>query len=243
MKKDTKNWYAEWFNTNFYHILYQDRDYREASLFMKNITAYLNLPPQAAILDLACGKGRHSVYLNQLGFEVTGTDLSENNIRYAKQFENDTLHFEVYDMRKPYPRRFDAVFNLFTSFGYFETEADNLAVLQAIKANLKKTGFAVLDFMNVAHVVAHLVPEDVKTAEGIQFHQQRTVKDGYIVKEINFTHQGNDFRFTEKVRALTLADFEAYFQKAGIDLLDVFGDYQLGKFCPETSARLILIFK
>jgi len=54
----TENWYASWFDTPYYHILYKDRDYDEAQAFMDNLTHYLNLPEESKILDLACGKGR-----------------------------------------------------------------------------------------------------------------------------------------------------------------------------------------
>ena len=70
-----QKWYASWFDTPFYHILYKDRDYQEAQYFMDNLTGYLNLPEEAKILDLACGKGRHSIYLNSLGYEVTGDKI------------------------------------------------------------------------------------------------------------------------------------------------------------------------
>jgi 2-polyprenyl-3-methyl-5-hydroxy-6-metoxy-1,4-benzoquinol methylase len=72
----SENWYSSWFDTPYYHILYKDRNYREAQLFMDNLTHYLNLPEKAKVLDLACGKGRHAIYLNQLGFDVVGADLS-----------------------------------------------------------------------------------------------------------------------------------------------------------------------
>ncbi|MBC7524978.1 MAG: methyltransferase domain-containing protein, partial [Flavobacterium sp.] len=117
---NSKTWYASWFDSPYYHILYKDRNYREAQIFMDNLTRYLNLPEKAKVLDLACGKGRHSIYLNQLGFEVTGVDLSENSILEAKKNENESLHFNVHDMRNPFHQKFDAIFNLFTSFGYFE---------------------------------------------------------------------------------------------------------------------------
>jgi SAM-dependent methyltransferase len=243
MRKDSTNWYADWFNTDFYYMLYQDRDHKEAELFMGNLTSYLNLPEKGTILDLACGKGRHALYLNRLGFDVTGIDLSENSIRYAKQFENNMLHFEVYNMCKPYPKKFDAVFNLFTSFGYFKNEADNFHTIKAIKADLNETGFGVIDFMNVAYVINHLVPENTKEAGGIRFHQKRYVNEGYIVKEIDFNHQGEDFHFTERVKAITLKDFETYFEQADICLLETFGNYTLKKFYPETSERLIMMFK
>ena len=243
MAKDTQQWYASWFDSPFYHILYKDRDHQEAQIFMDNLTQYLNLPEDGTILDLACGKGRHSVYLNSLGYNVTGVDLSENSIAYAKKFENDTLNFEVHDMCKPYKKQFDAVFNLFTSFGYFENEEDNLRTIQAIQANLNEYGFGVIDFMNSNFVIDNLVAEDVKTVDGIEFHQKRSVKDGYIVKDISFTVANENFKFQERVKAFSLEDFKLLFEQAGVYLLDIFGDYKLKKFDVNTSERLVMIFK
>jgi len=243
MIKDNTTWYASWFNTPFYHILYKDRDYEEAQNFMCNLTNYLNVPENGKILDLACGKGRHAIYLNQIGYNVTGVDLSKNSIDHAKQFENETLHFNVHDMCKPYHEKFDAVFNLFTSFGYFENEEDNLNTIKAIKANLNETGFGVIDFLNSDYIIDNLVEENTKTVQGIDFKQKRRVENGYIIKDIFFTAEGKDFEFQERVRALTLADFETLFKKAGVYLLDVFGDYKLNKYHKSSSQRLILIFK
>jgi SAM-dependent methyltransferase len=243
MTKPTKAWYASWFDTPYYHILYKDRDYAEAQSFMDNLTNYLNLPENGKILDLACGKGRHSVYLNKLGYDVTGVDLSEQSINYAKQFENDSLRFDVHDMTKPYPETFDAVFNLFTSFGYFENDDCNLRTIEAIKVELNTFGFGVIDFMNANYVINNLVAENTKTVEGITFHQKRSVKNGYIVKNIAFEIDGEQYNFEERVKALTLEDFNRLFEKAGVYLLDVFGDYKLKKYHPETSERLLMIFK
>ncbi|WP_299110472.1 class I SAM-dependent methyltransferase [uncultured Winogradskyella sp.] len=243
MSKSTEQWYASWFDTPYYHILYKDRDYTEAQGFMDNLTNYLNLPEHGKILDLACGKGRHSVYLNSLGYNVTGVDLSEQSIAHAKQFENETLKFNVHDMSKPYPDTFDAVFNLFTSFGYFEDENCNLKTIEAIKAELNEFGFGVIDFMNTNYVIENLVAEDTKTVEGIDFHQKRYVKDGYIIKDINFEADGEQFEFQERVKAFTLEDFQALFDEAGVYLLDIFGDFKLKKYHSKTSERLIMIFK
>lgn len=243
MQKEKNTWFASWFDTPYYHILYKDRDYAEAQVFMDNITHYLNLPDDAKILDLACGKGRHSIYLNQLGYDVTGADLSENSIAEASRHSNDKLHFEVHDMRIPFQQKFDAIFNLFTSFGYFENDADNLTTLKAIQESLSEYGFAVIDFMNVQNVIDNLVPEEVKTVENIDFHIKRYVKDGHIFKEIDFEDKGEKFHFTEKVQALTLHDFEEMMEEAGIYLLDTFGDYKLKKFYKNESERLIMVFK
>ena len=239
----SKNWFASWFDTPYYHILYKDRNYREAQLFIDTITHYLNLPENAKVLDLACGKGRHAIYLNQLGFDVVGADLSENSILEAQKNTNETLHFQVHDMRESFEEKFDAIFNLFTSFGYFENDADNLKTLVAIKDSLSEYGFAVIDFMNVHQVLENLVAEEIKTVDNIDFHIKRYHADGHIYKEINFEDQGNHFHFVEKVKALTLADFEEMMEKAGIYLLDTFGDYKLKKFHKKDSERLIMIFK
>ncbi|EGV43902.1 class I SAM-dependent methyltransferase [Bizionia argentinensis JUB59] len=241
--ENTTQWFTSWFDTPYYHILYKDRDNSEAQLFMDTLTNYLNLPEGGEILDLACGKGRHAVYLSSLGYDVTGVDLSENSIEHAKQFENDNLHFEVHDMCKPFKKQFDAVFNLFTSFGYFENEIDNLKTIQAIQADLNETGFGVIDFMNVEYVIANLVPEEVKTVDGIDFHIKRYVEDGYIIKDINFEDGGESHKFQERVRAFTLNDFEVLFDQSGVYLLDIFGDYKLQKFHKTSSERLIMIFK
>ncbi|MBP6180423.1 class I SAM-dependent methyltransferase [Flavobacterium sp.] len=241
--KSTENWYTSWFDTPYYHILYKERNYREAQVFMDNITHYLNLPEKAKVLDLACGKGRHSIYLNQLGFDVLGADLSENSITEASKNTNETLHFKVHDMREPFEEKYDAIFNLFTSFGYFENDEDNLTTLKAIKESLSEYGFAVIDFMNVNQVLETLVPEETKTVEGIDFHIKRYLKDGHIYKEIDFEDKGQKFHFTEKVKALTLKDFEELMEEAGIYLLDIFGDYKLKKFHKTDSERLIMIFK
>ena len=61
---ESNNWFATWFDSPYYHILYKERNYREAQVFMDNLTHYLNLPEGATVLDLACGKGRHAIYLN-----------------------------------------------------------------------------------------------------------------------------------------------------------------------------------
>ncbi|MCD9597481.1 class I SAM-dependent methyltransferase, partial [Tenacibaculum maritimum] len=119
-----KDWFTDWFNTPYYHILYKHRNDDDAKIFMKNLTAFLPLEKSSHILDLPCGKGRHAVFLNSLGYKVTGSDLSENSIDFAKQFENNTLNFRVYDMRKPFIKKYNAIFNLFTSFGYFQEDQE-----------------------------------------------------------------------------------------------------------------------
>lgn len=243
MIADKSTWFSSWFDTPYYHILYKDRNDTEAHAFMETLTNYLNIPENGTILDLACGRGRHARYLNKIGYDVTGVDLSESSIAFAKKFENHRLKFEVHNMCEPYHKKFDAVFNLFTSFGYFDDDADNLKTIKAIKANLNEFGFGVIDFMNSEFVIDSLVPEEVKTVDDITFNLKRYVEAGYIIKDIKFTIEGNLYHYQERVRAFTLNDFEDLFKKADVHLLDVFGDYNLRKFSSKTSERLVMIFK
>jgi SAM-dependent methyltransferase len=256
-------WYASWFDTPYYHILYRDRDYAEAGAFMKRLTQRLKLNKNAQIMDLACGRGRHSMYLNQLGYRVTGVDLSDSSIAFAKAelrktssrvsnneertslnpIDASSIEFHVHNMTVAYDQSFDAVFNLFTSFGYFDDAADNLKTITAIKENLKPGGYGVIDFMNVSHVIKNLVSQNSKTEEGITFNNSRRFENGFIYKDIRFRDNDHDYHFTERVSALTLEDFQGYFSAAGVDLIEVYGNYHLEDYDKEISDRLIMIFR
>ena len=142
----------------------------------------------------------------------------------------------------PYPQQFDAVFNLFTSFGYFENERDNFRTIQAIKAELKPSGFGVIDFLNAELAIKNLAPSEKKKVGDIVFNIEKYVEDGYIIKNIRFSDNGKDYFYSERVKALTLENFEAYFKDANVELKHVFGNYQLSNFDKNTSERLILIF-
>lgn len=236
-----KEWFGEWFNSPYYHILYKNRDNAEARKFIDNLTAHLKITTGHQLMDLACGKGRHAIYLNKKGFEVTGLDLSEENIKHARLFANNRLHFEVHDMRLSYEnQQFDFVFNLFTSFGYFETKKEHEAAVASVAQSLKPEGKFILDFLNPYTVIHHLIPEEIKTIDNIEFHITKDISpDDYIVKNIRFKDDNKDYQFVEKVKALRRADFLQYFEKAGLKIISIFGDYDLSSYVAEESERMI----
>ncbi|MFA5297928.1 MAG: class I SAM-dependent methyltransferase [Lutibacter sp.] len=238
-----KDWFVSWFDTSYYHILYKHRDYSEGQAFMKNLIGFLKLEKNNLILDLACGRGRHSIYLNSLGFQVIGADLSKNSINYAKQFETETLKFVEHDMRNPFKNKFDVILNLFTSFGFFEDDAEDIAILQNIKDGLNPNGIAVIDFMNAKKVVSELVSEEVQVVDNITFKINRYIKNGFIIKEINFDADGKHHTYFEKVKGLDLAKINTYVNSVGFKIKYTFGNYQLEKFNEETSNRLILVLE
>lgn len=237
-----KNWYATWFDTPYYHLLYKNRNQVEAGNFIENLLQYLKPSKEALFLDVACGKGRHSKHIHQLGFNVHGIDLSEKSIKEASIFNNERLHFEQHDMREVYRSNyFDYTVNLFTSFGYFDEVSDNQKAMDAMAKNLKKDGILVVDFMNSKKVCLNLVEKEIKSVDHIDFYIERKIKSGFIQKDIQFTDKGKIHHFQEKVQALTLNDFSNLLQKAELKIIDLWGNYEKNDFDVLKSNRLIII--
>lgn len=239
MKKD---WFESWFNTPYYHILYKHRDENEAQLFIENLLAHLPINSKHRLLDLACGRGRHARFLHSKGFSVTGIDLSEKNIEFALQFENEDLQFKVGDMRKCLgENQYDAIFNLFTSFGYFDTPQEHQDAINKIAKSLKNGGYFVQDFMNTYRVERGLVAEEVKIIDEYIFNISRHIENDKIIKTISFTTNQETKVYKEKVSALTLEDFEKFYHNAGLEIINRYGNFNLAPFQLEQSDRLILI--
>ena len=238
-------WFATWFDSPYYHLLYQHRDDSEAQFFMDNLVQHLRPDKDAKILDLACGKGRHSIYLANKGFDVIGVDLSPESIEHARQFQHERLHFDTHDMREPLAvGPFDYIFNLFTSFGYFQTEEEHLQTLQQMKNGLKTAdSLLVIDFFNAYKVIQDLVLAEEKKVSNLNFRINRRVENGYILKDIRFEEKGQAFHFQESVRAFTLENFEEMFSKVGLQVQAFFGGYDLSTYNKNNSSRLILIAK
>lgn len=237
------NWFESWFDSPFYHQLYKNRDRKEASNFVDTLVNYMQPDKNKLVLDLACGKGRHSIHLNKLGLIVEGADYSKNSIAYAQSFENDRLHFYHHDMRQPLPRQYHYILNLFTSFGYFETEEEHYNTIQNIYNSLHFDGIFVLDYLNTVYTLRHLKPQEQIIRDDIQFHIKRELKSGRIVKTISFDYEGGNYVFTEKVAAFKLEDFKAMTEQAGFTLIETFGNYQLNPYNSEDSPRLVMLFK
>ncbi|MCG3164874.1 MAG: dTDP-3-amino-3,4,6-trideoxy-alpha-D-glucopyranose [Bacteroidia bacterium] len=237
-------WFEAWFDSPYYHLLYKNRNEEEAGFFIDNLVKKLDLKKGAKILDLACGKGRHAIHLNNLGYDVTGIDLSEESISIAQKSENETLAFFVHDMRELYwANHFDCILNLFTSFGYFDDENDNLKTLQSVYDSLKPGGVFVIDFFNAAKVERELVAAEIVTADNTEFHISRQIKDGYIIKNIEVRKGETSEHFMEKVQLILPEHFQKWFTATGFEIMNVWGDYSLNEFNPETSARLIMSVK
>lgn len=245
-----KEWFATWFDSPYYHLLYQHRDDNEAQQFLDHLIAKLALASNAHVLDLACGKGRHSITLAQKGFTVVGADLAANSIAAAElnrvSLALDHLHFVVHDMRKPLEgQQFAAIFNLFTSFGYFDTLEENQAVCKSIAQMLTHEGLLVIDFLNAHKVCENLKPSEVISRDEVQFNIERWHDQKHIFKQIEVldTIQNTVVgTYTERVQALSLANFEALLSPY-FEIQATYGSYALDSFNEQDSDRLIIIAK
>lgn len=239
-----QDWFTSWFNTPYYHLLYRARDFSEAQAFIDRLIKHLDIPLHSKVLDLACGKGRHSLQLRNKGFEVIGIDLSRESIAEAELNSKEGLDFFVHDMRHLYwHEHFNLVVNLFTSFGYFHNEEDDQKTISSVADALKPDGLFVLDFMNAIKVKSNLVHYEEKTLDDIQFQISREVTKGVIIKRIHVIDGDVELDFQEEVDGLEYSDFVRYFAVAGLELVDTFGNYELEPFKEQTSDRLILVAK
>ena len=230
-----------WFNSDYYHILYKNRDKKEAEFFINNLIKKLKIKKGSKILDLACGVGRHSFYLNKKGMNVIGIDNSENNINKAKKIENTYLKFKKKEMTEDYGQDFDFIFNLFTSFGYINEE-HNFNTFKSINNSLVNQGILVIDYLNVFRIKEKLIEKETKKIRNIIFNIKRSFKRNFIVKKIKIKDNNKIFYFEERVMELTLNDFKKYLKKFNFKILDVYGNYNLDNY-NKNSERLIMIIK
>lgn len=237
-------WFEDWFDSKYYHILYKNRDLDEASKLIDNLVKYLAPEEKASMLDLGCGKGRHSLYLAKKGFQVTGIDLSIPSIKHARQFEQENLSFYSHDMRQLFRSNYyDYIFNFFTSFGYFQQDREHLNALVNARKGLTKGGIFGIDFFNTTYILDHLVAEEEKLVDGIRFKITRSLQSGFIVKNIQFEAEGRTLEFEERVRAFSKEDLYGLLKQAGLEPLTSFGDYDLNPFKESESSRLIILAK
>ena len=261
-------WFASWFDSEHYHRLYAHRDEGEAARFIDRLIGHLQPAPEAEVLDLGCGSGRHAASLASHGLRVTGMDLSAESLALARRraeglglglgFElglgHDGSHspshspvrlrFVRQDMRQPFGNAtFDCVASLFTSFGYFEDPLDHHTVVRNMAASLRPAGSLVLDYLNVTHAERRLTPEETIARDGVTYRLSRWSDAEAIYKRIviDDPRAATPLEYVERVAKLTLEDFRFLFALNGLRLESIHGDYQLGPFDVESSPRLILI--
>jgi SAM-dependent methyltransferase len=239
-----EEWYKDWFNSEYYHKLYFDRDEKEAEDFIEKLLQYLKPAQQSRMLDIACGKGRHSRFLASKGYDVTGIDISPQSIQFANQFAAENLQFFVHDMRLPsWINFYDYAFNFFTSFGYFDTRREHDDAIRTIASSVKKSGTILFDYLNVHYVEDRLVHNEVKTIGDTTYEIHRWHNDAYFYKKITVTDPALDrpIEHVEKVAKFSLGDFTDMLSFQRVQVKEVFGDYNLNAYDVRKTPRMIIV--
>jgi len=242
----TAAWFKDWFNSPYYHQLYFKRDETEAAAFINKLIEHLKPQPGTQMLDVACGKGRHSIQLAEKNFNVTGIDLSEDSIREAKEEESENLEFFVHDMRLPFRiNYFDYAFNFFTSFGYFKTRREHDNAIRTIAQSIKPNGIFVMDYLNVHYAEDNLVHKSEKEIEGVNYYITKWLDEDHFYKKIVVEDENLEepLEYTEKVAKFSLGDFTEMFAYQGMQIQEVFGDYSFNDYDVRKSPRMIMIAK
>ena len=175
----TANWWADYFDAQYlleYEPLFSpERDRQEVARIMD----VLGLPSGARVLDVPCGQGRHAHLLAEAGFDVDGLDYSRDLLAKARERgTGKTLRYTRGDMRHLPARwtgRFDAVLNLFTSFGFFAEPADDRKVVEEFARMLKPGGLLLWYGGSRDGVMARFLERDWwQTRDGTLIAQERS---------------------------------------------------------------------
>lgn len=242
----TGDWYENWFNSPYYHLLYYRRNEAEADDFVRRLIQYIHPASGSRMLDIACGKGRHAQVIAALGYEVTGIDLAPASIEEAQKFANEQLHFYLHDMRLPFwINYFDYAFNFFTSFGYFRTERENYNVIRTISRSLKQGGYFIIDYLNVHFTEDNLTHTYQEEINGIEFYITKWFDETHFYKKIEIMDSTlpEPLIYTEKVAKFSLGDMTDMLAFHDLQIQDVYGDYNFGHYDVKKSPRMILLAK
>jgi len=240
-------WYEESFGED-YLLVYKHRDMQGAASEVRQMIGWLNLPAGSEVLDLCCGTGRHALALADAGYSVTGVDLSAVLLReaHAADFDN-RIRWIQSDMRSlpedgTFAEKFDAVVNLFTSFGYFETDSEQMKVLHQIRKALKPEGRFIVDLLNAQYTADHLVPQSKRIQDGTIIMESRMIRHGFVVKEIIVREAGRPpRRYLERVKLYTLDTLKTMLANADLVVDEIYGSYDEDPYDATRSPRMIIV--
>ncbi len=240
-------WFKDWFASEEYLQVYLHRDNDEAEQLISFLLNEISIPQNSFVLDAACGAGRHSKIFSDRNYKVFGFDLSKTLLKLANEFLNGNVtnsHFICADLRNVcYRQKFDLVVNLFTSFGYFNSDSENLSFIVSAFDLLKSNGYYIFDYLNSNFIVNNLVKFSKKVVGKKEIFEERKIVNGRVEKIITITNGLTIKKYKESVKLYSYRDIESMFTNIGFKIVKSFGDYQGNMFNESTSPRMLIIFK
>ncbi|MGO9058786.1 MAG: class I SAM-dependent methyltransferase [Candidatus Binataceae bacterium] len=252
MPAQGSTWYVDFFRDDYLnvynHLFTAERAEKEVAFAQR----VLDLKAGARILDLCCGQGRHSVPFARRGFQVTGLDLSRAYLELAQQSAqaaNVTLKTIEADMREvPFHDHFDAIVNMYSSFGYLESETEDLKVLESAAKAIKPGGRLMLDMLNREWAVANYVQNDWHSGDdGTLYVERRDLDLATSRMHVKFTIIGADGgrhdSIGHHIRLYTLTETTRLLQRVGLNMIGVFGGFDAEPYAIGTRRMIVLAQK
>lgn len=239
-------WYKEWFESDLYTSLYSHRNDEDAKQLVNLILEYSRIK-SGNVFDCPCGNGRHSIHFAKLGFSVTSMDLSKNLLDiFLKKLKEENLVIQIIRgniLFIPVKMKFDLILNLFTSFGYFNSDTENFSFFQQCKVLLKENAVLVFDYFNSDSIRKNLIPEEEKRINNADLIISRKIVDDFVEKKIKIIKGLQERVYFEKVKLYDIDFITNQLNKLGYKIEQIFGSYSGEKYDRTSSERLILFLK
>src|SRR5436305_1103544 len=241
-------WYETFFGDDYLRIYSPFLPAERTDKEVDNIISLLQLPPGSAILDLCCGYGRHAIPLAQHGYEMTGLDLSKKFLQLAQEdaeAKGVKIRWRCNHMKNiPFEEAFDAVINIFTSFGYLEDEEEDLQVLQQVHKALKPEGFFLLDTVLQTRVIRSFAPHSIiHYNDGLIVLEERRIDLPTSRNEVQMTilfPDGKRNEYKQSMRIYTLTELIHMLTAAGLQTQAYYGGLD-GSSLTMDSRRLVIV--
>lgn len=242
-----RQWFESFFDADYVALLRDTNPPGKTRREVDFLVRSLRLPAGAKILDVPCGYGRHAVELARRGYRVVGIDLSRAMIAEARKRwrKRKNLRFVLNDMRRlKASGEFDAVVNMYTSFGYFSPR-ENVAVLRRLTRALRPGGLLLIDHRDPAH--DGRLPQRLWYPAG---PHRYVLEDRRFDRRTNVTRSTwlivpaggrRVIRKTTRFQEYTLPQWRRMFRRVGLRFVKAYSGYDGRTYRPVSKRRLIVV--
>jgi SAM-dependent methyltransferase len=252
MASQNSRWYVDFFRGDYLnvygHTFTEERAAKESAFVVRA----LDLKPGASVLDLCCGQGRHAAQLAKLGMNVTGLDLNPDYVKLAEQAAkaaNVAIETVTADMRAiPFADRFDAIVNMYSSFGYLESETEDLKVLESASKSLKPRGRLLLDMLNREWAIDNYIQNDWhRGPDGTLYVERRDLDFATSRMHVHFIvvdpNGGRRESIGHNIRLYTLTEMARLLDHASLRINAVFGGFDGEQYAISTRRMIVVADK